>query len=195
MNEQQAKQAATNYIQKIHDAVHRTFAPQLEKHKQFLGQKLRESVILAGALTSLTITLFSSNTPIFKPLTALGLVLFAIVFIVAIVIFFESVQMLAKYSLKIKEISTLLVDFSGVCVKFNNGDMTLEEFLKRESKVRALYPSMRDNEAFDAVEVWDKEFLQKLADGDYSQINVIILCLIGGVVSVVLSILLPLFLC
>jgi len=184
---------AEEYVRKINEANHRTFTPQLEAHKQFLGSKLKDAVILAGFLTSLTIPLFVSDAALWRELTAIGLLMFASVLIMTIRIFFRATQVLAKYSLKLKEIQNCITEFSGECLKFSRGEIDLQSFLKKEETFLALYPDMRNNSAFNEVEAWDKDFLEKLAKGKLSEINLIVFFLITGIVFVILSVVLPKF--
>lgn len=189
------KERAKKYIDKIDEANRRTFVSQLEKNKQYMGRKLIESVILAGSLTSLTITLFLSNANIIKPLTAFGIFFFSVVLIIVIFVFANGMKIIGKYSLHLLKTTKILSDFSNVCTQFSRNEINVEDFLKKEKIFQEHYPDLRDNDITRAVESYDREFWLKIAQGQYSQMNIIIFCLISGVVVVVISILLPLFIC
>lgn len=184
---------AGEYVRRIHKAVRETFVPQIEASKQYVASRLREAVVIAGTLTSLTLTLFVSDAPQIHWLGALGLLTFAGVFLLTAIIFFRAMKVYARYTLKLQRISNAFTEFSGECVKFSRSEITQEEFEAKEKALRAAYPHMRDNDEFAAVEVWDKQFLEKLANGRFSELNLIAALLVGGIVAVILSVVLPVF--
>ena len=194
MNQEELEQAhkrAGRYVETSGNAVRGTIYPQIEGFKKDYSDYLKELRTSSGIIAGAVVALLSSNISKIEWLAILSLLFLIIVVILTFLSFRKAIVNSVPYVQYLKKLSRWFTDFSNNAVKFSRGEITLSDFEKIEKEFKNNYDKWRNDQRGDTVNLREEKHFSEITKW-YSEINAALFILILGLISVTMSVIIPL---
>ena len=182
---------AERYVETSGRAVRETIHPQIEGFKKSYNNYFKELATASGVIAGATTALLSSSIPKIQLLTILGLVLLIIVVVFTFLSFKKGLMNSVPYVQYLKKLSRELTDFSYNAVIFSRKEITPDDFQTKEKEFKNKYYKWRDDLRGDEIDLNENRTLFEMHKWS-SEINIITSIFVLGIISIALSIIIPL---
>lgn len=184
------KQKAQADKDKIHSFI-LTTSPQIDGFKSSHRKYYEYVVTACGIFAGLTQALLASSFQKIDTLTTLGFIFFVLAVVLAFLGFKKDLIFSAKYTLGLKGIQKTLGDFSYSSTQFSTNEISAEEYKSKLEEFEKKYHDMRNNPDMEKMDTYENSLLKELSEDFFSNVNLITITFILGLVSVALSVVLP----
>ena len=188
------REKAQSYKEKIRTFV-TTTSPQIDGFKSSHRKYYEYVVTTCGVFAGLTQALLASNFQKIDILATFGFIFFVLAVIIAFVGFKRDLIFGAKYTAGLKSIQKTLSDFSYLSTQFSANEISPEEFKSKLDDFEKKYHDMRNNPDMEKADAYENSILKELSEDFFSNVNLITIAFILGLVFVSLSVVLPQFFC
>jgi len=188
------KQKAQSYKDKIHSFI-LTTSPQIDGFKSSHRKYYEYVVTICGIFSGLTQALLASSFQKIDILATLGFIFFVIAVVIALLGFKRDLIFGAKYTAGLKGIQKALGDFSYLSTQFSANEISPEEYKSKCEEFETKYHDMRNNPDMEKADAYENSILKELNEDFFSNVNLITITFISGLMFVALSVLLPQFFC
>ena len=188
------KEQAKNYKNKIFDFIRNT-SPQIDGFKNSHRKYYEYVVTTCGVFAGLTQALLASNFQKIDMLAISGFIFFILAVIIAFIGFKRDLIFGAKYTAGLKSIQKNLSDFSYLSTQFLASEISPEEYKLKQEDFEKKYHDMRRNPDMEKADTYENSILKELGDNFFSNVNLITISFVLGLILVSLSVVLPQFTC
>lgn len=175
----------------IGHAVREVFSPQIKQHAESYYDYLKDVSTTAGILLGGVVALWSTNKIDFVSwLAIMGFLFLAISVVFSFYLRKNSVTIPVPYVLSVKKLSRKVTEHSHKIVLFSRNELTVEEYLEEKKRFEDEYQKMRSSVRFEEMEKKETAALKRMSKW-YSEINILTLLLLLGIICILLSVLIP----
>ncbi len=182
---------AGRYVETSGNVVRGTLYPQIEGFKKDYSDYLKELRTSSGIMAGAVVALLSSNIVKIEWLAILSLLFLIIVVIQTFLPFRKAIINSVPYIQYLKKLSRWLTDFSNNAVKFSRGEIFLSEFEKIEKEFKNNYDKWRNDQRRNEVNLSEEKYFSEITKW-YSEINTTLFIFVLGLISVTMSVVIPL---
>lgn len=182
---------AGRYVETSGNAVRGTIYPQIEGFKKDYGDYLKDLRTSSGIIAGAVVALLSSNIVKIEWLAILSLLFLIIVVILTFLPFRKAIINSVPYIQYLKKLSRWLTDFSNNAVKFSREEIIPSEFEKIEKEFKNNYNKWRNDQCRNEVNLMEEKHFSEITKW-YSEINTTLFIFVFGLISVTMSVVIPL---
>jgi hypothetical protein len=175
----------------ISHVVRDVISPQIKQHGESYHDYLKDISATAGLLLGGTVALWSvESISLVKSFAVLGFFFLSITVLFSFYLRKERVVRPMPYILSLRKLSRWLTDHSNEIVLFSRKEISIDDYKKDKTEFESKYSNMRESLRFSDLEKNEENEMERMPKW-YSEINLVSLFFLLGIVLILTSVLLP----